>query len=562
MVRKGKMVIYQVLPRLFGNRNGHPVKSGTMEQNGCGKFSSFTADRLRRIRSLGATHVWYTGVLEHATQTDYTAYGIRRDSPAVVKGLAGSPYAIKDYYDVDPDLADRPENRMKEFQSLVGRTHRAGLKVLIDFVPNHVARQYHSDAAPAGVGDFGDADDTGKAFSPGNNFYYIPGAAFVSPQGGGEYNEFPAKATGNDCFSATPGRFDWYDTVKLNYGVDYLGGGSKHFDPVPDTWHRMLAILKYWCGKGVDGFRCDMSEMVPVEFWHWATSRVREEFPQTVFVAEIYNPAVYGSYISYGGFDYLYDKVGLYDKLRSVATGRCPASEITYCWQSLGGLQSRMLNFIENHDEQRVASDFFAGNAEKGRAPMIVAALMNTNPVMLYSGQEYGERGMDDEGYSGVDGRTTIYDYWTTEKIHAALFEAGGIDPAAQELHGFYARLLGSVCKEKAVSSGKFFDLTYCNTSDYARYPAHRLYSFLRGDGASGLLLVVANFGDDASTAYVNIPRHAFDYMEIEPGAYKATDILAAGEAESFAETLAPDCSVRVCVPPLGGVVMKFERKV
>lgn len=554
------MVIYQVLPRLFGNRNGNLVKGGTIEQNGCGKFSSFTGDRLKRIRSLGATHVWYTGVLEHATQTDYTAYGIRRDSSAVVKGLAGSPYAIKDYYDVDPDLADKPDARMKEFQALVARTHRAGLKVLIDFVPNHVARQYHSDAAPEGVGDFGDADDKGKAFSPENNFYYILGADFVSPQGDGDYNEFPAKATGNDCFNATPGKFDWYDTVKLNYGVDYLGGGSKHFDPIPNTWQRMLDILKYWCGKGVDGFRCDMSEMVPVEFWHWAIDSVKADFPQTVFVAEIYNPAVYDSYINYGGFDYLYDKVGLYDKLRSVATGRCPASEITYSWQSLGDLQSHMLNFIENHDEQRVASDFFAGDAKKGRAPMIVAALMNTNPVMVYSGQEYGERGMDDEGYSGVDGRTTIYDYWATEKIRTALFDADSLDPAAKDLHDFYARLLGSVCKEKAVATGKFFDLTYCNTSDYVRYPAHKLYSFLRGSGGE-LLLVVANFSDDAIAAYVNIPGHAFDYMEIAPGAYEATDILAAG-GESFAETLVPDCPVRVNVPAQGGVVLKLEKKV
>lgn len=559
MVRKGKMVIYQVLPRLFGNRNGNLVKGGTIEQNGCGKFSAFTADRLKRIRSLGATHVWYTGVLEHATQTDYTAYDIRRDSPAVVKGLAGSPYAIKDYYDVDPDLADKPAARMKEFQSLVARTHRAGLKVLIDFVPNHVARQYHSDAAPEGVGDFGDADDKGKAFSPENNFYYILGAGFVSPQGGGDYSEFPAKATGNDCFSATPGRFDWYDTVKLNYGVDYLGGGSKHFDPIPNTWQRMLDILKYWCGKGVDGFRCDMSEMVPVEFWHWAIGSVKADFPQAVFVAEIYNPAVYDSYINYGGFDYLYDKVGLYDKLRSVATGRCPASEITYSWQSLGGLQRHMLNFIENHDEQRVASDFFAGDAKKGRAPMIVAALMNTNPVMVYSGQEYGERGMDDEGYSGVDGRTTIYDYWATEKIRKALFDTANLEPAAKDLHDFYARLLGSVCKEKAVAVGKFFDLTYCNSSDYARYPAHKLYSFLRGC-AGELLLVVANFSNDAISAYVNIPGHAFNYMEIAPGTYEAMDILAS-EGESFAETLAPDCPVRVNVPAQGGVVMKFAKK-
>ena len=557
-----KTVIYQVLPRLYGNRNRNPRPRGTKRENGCGKFSSFTCKRLGEIKSLGATHIWYTGVLEHATGTDYSRWGIAGDNPLLVKGLAGSPYAIKDYYDVDPDLADSVDDRRHEFQLLVARTHRCGLKVIVDFVPNHVARQYHSDAAPAGVGDFGQNDDVTKCFSPQNNFYYIENSTFAAPRAGegqAQYSESPARATGNDCFRANPGEFDWYDTVKLNYGVDYMAGGARHFEPVPDTWKRMHAILAWWCAMGVDAFRCDMSEMVPVEFWHWATGLIKRDYPHVEFIAEIYNPAVYESYVNYGGFDYLYDKVGLYDKLRSVVTGKCPAYEIQRSWQSLGSLQPHMLNFLENHDEQRLASDFFAGDARKGRAPMAVAALMNTNPVMVYFGQEYGERGMDAEGYSGTDGRTSIYDYWSVEKIRKALFTPGELAAEDLELRDFYARLLGGACQCKAVAEGKFFDLTYCNLDDWARYPADRMYSFLRKAGDE-LLLVAANFSAAPVTAYVRIPQHAFDYLEIAPDTYKCCDLLARDDNEGSAH-LAAEGKVRVTVEPWGAVALRFFKQ-
>ncbi len=557
-----KIVIYQVLPRLFGNKTKRLARNGTKQQNGCGKFSAFTLKRLEEIKNLGATHIWFTGILEHATQSDYSKYGIAKDSALLVKGIAGSPYAIKDYYDVDPDLAEKTDCRMKEFERLIARTHRCGLKAIIDFVPNHVARQYHSDCAPEGVGDFGENDDCTKCFSPQNNFYYLENQAFVSPVGNDaadKYNEFPAKATGNDCFRANPGNFDWYDTAKLNYGVDYLGGGAKNFSPTPDTWTRMYDILKFWCAKGVDAFRCDMSEMVPVEFWHWVIAKIKADFPQTIFIAEIYNPALYDSYVNYGGFDYLYDKMGLYDKLRNVVTGYNPANEITYTWQSLGNLQPHMLNFIENHDEQRVASDFFAGKAEKGKAAMIVAALMNVNPVMVYSGQEYGERGMDAEGYSGVDGRTSIYDYWSPEKMHKALFAPESLTPEDIALKNFYATLLGKVCKNQAIANGKFFDLTYCNQDNYSKYPADKLYSFLRKAGKE-TLIVVANFSGSKIKAYVNIPMHAFEYMEIKPGIYNCTNLLADGKPQTVKENLAPECPLCVEIPAFSGVVLRFSK--
>ncbi|MEG1547086.1 MAG: alpha-amylase family glycosyl hydrolase, partial [Bacteroides sp.] len=240
---------------------------------------------LDEIKKLGITHIWYTGIIEHATQTDYTKQGIVSDHPAVVKGKAGSPYAIKDYYDVDPDLAAKVSNRMKEFEELVERTHRSGMKMIIDFVPNHVARQYHSDVKPKGVEDLGQTDEVEQSFSPYNNFYYIPqhqleGQFDMQAGAAKPYHEYPAKATGNNRFDAYPCVNDWYETVKLNYGIDYLNGGSNHFDPMPSTWIKMTDILLFWASKGIDGFRCDMAEMVPVEFWAWAIPQVKKLYPK------------------------------------------------------------------------------------------------------------------------------------------------------------------------------------------------------------------------------------------------------------------------------------------
>ncbi|MDQ3291368.1 MAG: alpha-amylase family glycosyl hydrolase, partial [Bacteroidota bacterium] len=271
-----KFIIYQLMVRLFGNQNTTNKHYGSRDENGVGKFNDITDKALGEIQSLSVSHIWYTGVIEHATMTDYSAYGIKPDDPDVVKGIAGSPYAIKDYYDVNPDLAVEVPNRMAEFDALVRRTHQHKLKVIIDFVPNHVARTYNSDAKPAGIVDFGTTDDKTKAFSPKNDFYYIPGKPFIAPAGinaggdffksplkDGKFDENPAKATGNDVFSASPSLNDWFETIKLNYGVDYLDHRRTYFDPVPPVWEKMRDILVFWAKKEVDGFRCDMAEMVP-----------------------------------------------------------------------------------------------------------------------------------------------------------------------------------------------------------------------------------------------------------------------------------------------------------
>ena len=546
-----KMIIYQVLPRLFGNKNHTRKPGGTLQENGCGKFNNFTPSVLKGLRETGYTHVWYTGVIRHATMTDYSAFGIPRQHPAVVKGRAGSPYAIVDYYDVDPDLAVSVEKRMEEFEKLVARTHRAGLKVIIDFVPNHVARQYKSICKPnigdckspiaEGVRDLGEDDDPTKGFDPvRNNFYYCPGQAFTPYfdlyHGEAEpYTEFPAKATGNDHFDNAPGRNDWYETVKLNYGVDYYAGGAGHFSPTPDTWHKMLDILLFWASKGIDGFRCDMAEMVPAEFWTWATVKVREKFPPIIFIGEVYNPGLYRRYLQ-AGFDYLYDKVGMYDAMRDVICHRRTTEAITWAWQQTDDIRRNMLYFLENHDEQRIASDFFAASGEKAVPALVVLALMQQNPFMVYCGQEWGERGMDQEGFSGHDGRTTIFDYWS-------------ITPQPSPLTALYAKVLNIARTEKAVTEGRMFDVMYVNRQ------YERQYAFLRKAGKE-LLLVVANFDDQPVSMQLTIPDHAFGYMEIREKAYKAEELLTGTAAKLV---LMRDQAVKISLPARGAVVYKIS---
>ena len=484
----------------------------------------------------------------------------------MVKGKAGSAYAIKDYYDVDPDIATSVPARMQEFEELVQRSHEAGLKVVIDFVPNHVARQYHSDVCPEGVEDLGAQDDTTQHFSPANNFYYFPGEQFHTdfdlqadePQ---PYYEQPARATGNDVFSSFAKHDDWYETVKLNYGVDYLSGRETHFEPVPSTWEKMTAILLFWASKGVDAFRCDMAEMVPAEFWGYATKQVREQYPDIQFIAEIYGPDSYRRYINEGGFDYLYDKVGLYDTLRAVTCGYANADAITHCWQAVDDIRDHMLSFLENHDEQRIASDFFAGSGLKGRAAMMVAATISRGPVMIYFGQELGERGMDDEGFSGRDGRTTIFDYWTVNSIYrwrnGGTFDGRQLTPQEVELQSFYSTLLNLCSKEKAIREGDFFDLMYANPKSDSFNPRTN-YAYLRRAGKE-VLLCVANFDGTDAVLDIHIPDHVFELYQFS-GQKKvtATDLLT-GEKQAI--SFCAEQPSQVKVPANSGVILKLKVK-
>ena len=548
-----KVIIYQIFTRLFGNRNVTRKVDGTIAENGCGKLADFTPKVLKDIAAMGVSHVWYTGIIRHATQTDYSKYGIPRQHPAVVKGKAGSPYAITDYYDVDPDLAVNVDERMQEFEQLVERTHAAGLKMVIDFVPNHVARQYHSVCKPQGVVDLGADDDPQQGFNPQNNFYYCPGERFTPffdlYQGEKEaYIEEPAKATGNDHFDNAPSKTDWYETVKLNYGVDYYAGRIGYFDPIPDTWYKMTEILLFWASKGVDAFRCDMAEMVPAEFWRFATKTVREDFPDIKFIGEVYNPYDYRRYLL-NGFDWLYDKVGMYDTMRSVICHHAPTSAISNAWQQTDDIREHMLYFLENHDEQRIASDFFAADGRKGVPAMIASVLMQQNPFMLYAGEEYGERGMDREGFSGNDGRTTIFDYWSVDtRCRAA---AKKLTADEQQLFDIHKKTMLIARKEKAVSDGAFFDLMYVNGH------LQRQYAFLR-KADNDLLLVVANFDDQDVDVDVNLPAHAFDYLKIKECTVMATDLLTKDKQSMM---LRPDGAVRMNVGARSGRVWKVKCK-
>lgn len=552
---KKKITIYQVLPRTYTNASTTNIENGSKEENGVGKMNDFTPELLNRIREQGYTHLWYTGLLEHATQTDYSAYGIRKDNAEVVKGRAGSPYAVKDYFDIDPDLAVDVPKRIAEFKALLKRTHKAKLRFVMDFIPNHVAREYFSDNKPAGLTDLGEGDNPNLAFSPQNNFYYFPNTTLHldSVLGHpGTYVESPAKATGNDRFSEWPERNDWYETIKLNYGVDYLNNRSEHFSPLPSTWEKMTNILLYWASFGVDAFRCDMAEMVPVAFWEYAIKRVKAEYPKVEFIAEIYNPNEYRNYIHRGGFDYLYNKVGLYDSLRAVIRGEQSASCITARWQEVDDIRDNMLNFLENHDEQRIASPFFAGSAEKARPAFVVSALLDRAATMVYGGQEVGEKGMDKEGFSGEDGRTTIFDYWGVKGLQALQRQELSLEE--RQLYDFYQRIVCFARDNKAIAEGESFDLMYVNPHSPAFNP-DKQYAFLRKQGRDAVL-VVANFDNEARQVEINIPQHAFDFLKLRSGTKTATDILT-DAATSF--LLSPTVPVTITVPANNATVLHFK---
>ena len=551
-----KIIIYQLLPRLYGNRNTTRKENGSIADNGCGKFNNLTTSVLKSIQQKGVSHIWFTGVIRHATKTDYTAYGIPANHPAIVKGNAGSPYAITDYYDVDPDLAEDVDNRMAEFEALVSRARKARLGVIIDFVPNHVARQYASLCKPKGVKDLGADDNCDHGFDPQNNFYYCPGCSFEPYldlyAGTAEpYHEEPAKATGNDHFDNKPGQNDWYETVKLNYGVDYYAGGVGHFNPIPDTWFKMRDILLFWASKGIQGVRCDMAEMVPVEFWRWAIAEVRRQYPDYLFIGEVYNPSLYRQFVD-AGFTYLYDKVGMYDTLRDITAGGS-ATRITSAWQSTDDIADHMLYFLENHDEQRIASQFFAGDAFKAIPALVVSTLFRSCPYMHYFTQEYGEKGMDKEGFSGKDGRTTIFDYWSVDTMCRA--DEGTLTYDENALADIYSKLMNFARTDKTVS-GQSYDLMYANPHS-ALFNPDRQYAFLRRSGRQ-LLVVVVNFDSLDRNLKLNIPEHAFEYLNLPDGKdIEGEDILTGA---SVAVRLSSQEPLSITVPKNGAAILKFNK--
>ena len=526
-VKTDKHVVYQMMFHLWGNQNTQVKRHGSAAENGVTKFKDLSTKGLQALKKKGYSHLYTTGILEHATMEDFTAFGSPLDHPQVVKGRAGSPFAIKDYYDVNPFLADKPADRMQEFDAMLDRVHKADLKLVLDFVPNHLARAYSSDQKPAGVVDFGQNDNKDLSFSPTNNFYYLPGTQFTVPTGVNPpvpvtvpYVEIPAKVSGNNVFSAQPSIHDWFETVKLNYGVDLQHGNQTHFDPIPDTWLKMTDVLLYWTKKGVDGFRCDMAEMVPVEFWAYAIPKVKALNPEVVFIAEIYNPQEYRNYIFKGGFDYLYDKVGLYDGIRHIMEKKTGATtaDITRVWQNESGdFANHMLRFLENHDETRLNSPGFAASNFWSTIPgMVLTASMHDGPLMVYFGQEFGEKAQEIEGFNEADDRTTMFDFYRVDThqrwLNGGKFDGGKLTAAEKEIDTFYTSLLAWINSSEVIQQGKFFDLQYAQN---ASYPKDKVYAYLRYT-ATGRNLIICNFDSINHDFTIEIPTLALDMMGVK----------------------------------------------
>jgi len=555
-----KKVVYQVFTRLFGNKNTTNKPWGTVEENGVGKFNDFTDKALQEIKKLGVNYIWYTGVPHHALVRDYTKYGISNDDPEVVKGRAGSPYAVKDYYNVNPDLAIDPAKRLEEFEALIARTHKNGLKVIIDIVPNHIARKYVSLSNPPGVRDFGADDNTQIEYGRNNNFYYIPGQHFQVPTSDtykplngeknpmidGAFDENPAKWTGNGSRMAKPDINDWYETVKVNYGI--RPDGSKDFPElpagfdkksykehyefwkdksVPSSWTKFRDIALYWTAKGVDGFRYDMAEMVPYEFWSYMNSAIKMKNPDAFLLAEVYNPNEYRNYINLGKMDYLYDKVETYDHLKAVIQNKTTPDGLSDIQRRTADIEHHMLHFLDNHDEQRLASPEFAGSGEKGKPLMVVSATIGTSPTMIYFGQEVGEAGNENGGF-GTHSRTSIFDYvgvpnhqrWMNE----GKFDGGQLTSSEKDLRDFYKRLLNFTITSDALM-GKFQEIQTVNRHDTANYD-EKIYSYVRWS-VNEKLIVVTNFSPDhTSTFDLKLPADVVTAWHLHDGVYAVKDQL------------------------------------
>lgn len=548
-----RIIIYSVLPRLWGNFTEQPKANGTMNENGSGRLSSWDANALNYIRKLGCTHIWFIGLLEHATTTAFTS--IPADPEEIVKGKAGSPYAIRDYYDIAPALADNIAYRQQEFDALVDRVHQAGLRMMIDFVPNHVARTYRSDCLPQGEIDLGQDDDPRVAFARDNTFYYLPGSSLSLPHGG-HYTESPARATGNDCFTAQPGLYDWYETVKLNYGVDYSAGGKQHFSPIPSTWLRMYAILDHWASRGVDGFRCDMVEMVPPEFWAWTLPQLKSKYPHLICLAEVYNPCRYREYIV-AGFDYLYDKVGAYDTLRAVVRGEQHPFHFETVRSAPAECLPHMCYFLENHDEQRFASDFFAGERQEAIFPALaVMVLCSNNAYLHYFAGELGELGMDSEGFSGRDGRTSIFDYWALDSLKrlGPDFQGTRLLPREQRLLSYHQTIFHLASSEVLVSLPYTYSLKLqllCQAINA------QVCGYLRYNGEGRCVLILANFGDSPDDLQIHFSQDLLLSLGIpENTPLKGRDLLV---ERAFISTLTPLAPLEASLAPYGVLIHSLE---
>ncbi|KAB2643152.1 MAG: alpha-amylase [Verrucomicrobia bacterium] len=560
-------LIYQLMPRSFGNTRETPVVNGSLAENGCGKFSDISTAALSAIRELGITHLWLTGVLEQASGTAYP------DRPAdvadILKGVAGSPYAIRDYFDVSPDYAQDPPRRLAEFVELLERCHAQGLRVLIDLVPNHVARSYDSDVCPEL--SFGVGDDRRAFFARDNHFYYLQ----AGDPGGGPPLKLPTvgqpgcsggyapereygRVTGNNVISWAPGPSDWYETVKLNYGHDFTTGRDTSHLPGPDaalaavpkTWRTMDQIVAYWQGLGVDGFRVDMAHLVPMPFWRWLVKRARERHTGVFFCSEAYDndPAkltdgqVLDELLE-AGFDAVYDDPA-YDVLEGIYDAGKWANDLDHLIFT-GERFHKSLRYAENHDEVRLANPQVWGGLgmQVGKSVCAVLFGLGRGPLMIYQGQEVGEPALGVKGYCGDNARSSIFDYGSLPEllkwVNGGQFDGASLSPEQKGLRAWYAKLLG-VIQQPAFIAGGFYGLNFANRDnphfgrlDGDSVSGHWLYAFLRHDAVTGqAFLVVANFHGSATLcqARLRIPLDAMEMLSrAAVGSWTFADRLVSG---------------------------------
>jgi glycosidase len=588
-------VIYQLMVRTFGNTNETRKTNGTIAENGCGKFNDIDSKALASLKEMGLNHVWLTGVLEQASGTAYPDRPA--DVPDILKGIAGSPYAIKDYFDVCPDYAEVPDKRLMEFKSLLDRCRAMDLRVIIDFVPNHVARSYQSSVRPGS--SFGEGDKHDVFFDRDNHFYYLG----PNDAGGGPPLKLPTagmpgcsglfapetrfgRVTGNNVISWAPSINDWYETVKLNYGHDYTRGRDTSALPGPDapladvprTWRTMDEILAYWQEMGVNGFRCDMAHMVPMEFWRWAVKRARTRGKDVFFSAEAYDngPAkltdghVLDELLK-AGFDAVYDDPS-YDVLEAIYDDGKWANDLDPLTFS-GPRFHQSLRYAENHDEVRIASPKVWGGVgmKVGKPASAVLFAMGRGAVMLYSGQEVGEPAAGTEGFGGDDARTTIFDYWSmpefTKWVNGGRYDGGRLSAEPKALREWYGKLIRCT-QSAAFTRGEFYGLNHANAAnpDFGRVgdetaSGHWLYAFLRHDPESGKsFLIVANFSpnDTLGGVRIEIPDHAWNFIGRDPvSTWKFTDRLATNwfGPSSGKDLTLPD------LPPCSALILEIADK-
>ncbi len=602
MSESKRPVIYQVLPRLFGNINETRKPGGTIEENGCGKFADFNDVALGELKKFGVTHLWLTGVHEQASGTSFP--GRPADPPDILKGKAGSPYAIRDYFDVCPDYALDPAKRIDEFKALLKRCESHGLKVMIDFVPNHVARSYASDVRPDM--SFGNDDDHSKFFEWDNNFFYVqpwqaegepplklPTAGMQGCSGLFEPETDFVRVTGNNAITFSPNINDWYETVKLNYGHDFtkgrdtsdLPGPDAKPEEVPDTWRKMDEVFAHWQAMGVAGFRVDMAHMVPMEFWKWMITRARERDAGTYIFGEAYDgdPAklTEGNVLDAlldAGFDAVYDDpvydscMGLYDDFAGGYKWANDLDGLTFT----GDRFHASLRYAENHDEVRLATPReWAGLGMKvGRPVSAVMFGMGRGPLMVYHGQEVGEPAMGAEGFGGNDGRTSIFDYWSMPEfqkwVNGGKFDGDRLSDDQKALRTWYARLL-EVVKQPAFSEGDFYGLNHANKENPAfgrvgdeSVSGHWLYAYLRRDEKSGqAFLVVANFhgSETLKGVRIQIPEDALRWLGDRKGALQFEEKLAGEWKSSLSAERLPSEGVSLPdLEPLSARMIEIRR--